>query len=735
MKAVESLGERPVERLTEEEAAAELERLAAEIAHHDELYHGQDAPEISDADYDELRKRNNAVEARFPELIRADSPSRRVGSVPASSFAKVTHSVPMLSLENAFDEADVRDFFAGIRNFFRRPEDVARVAEDTIEVMAEPKIDGLSASLRYEDGRLALGATRGDGVTGEDVTANLRTLKNVPERLKGKGWPAVLEVRGEVYLEREGFFAVNAEREAAGEPVFANPRNVAAGSLRQLDPSITARRPLKFFAYAWGETSEPFAATHAEALEKFRIWGFSVNERSRLCHGVDEVLAAYREIGEARASLPYDIDGVVYKINDLGLQQRLGMVSRAPRWALANKFPAQQAQTVLNDILISVGRQGALTPVAVLEPITVGGVVVQRATLHNEDEIARKDVRIGDTVVIQRAGDVIPQIVSVVLDKRPAGAESFRFPEKCPICGSLAVREEGMVARRCTGGLICAAQAVERLKHFVARDCFDIEGMGAKHIAAFWEDGLVRTPGDIFRLQADQIVGREGWGKISAEKLVAAIGERRRIAFDRFINALGIPQIGQATARLLARHYRSMAHWRAEMEAAAAELDELEKPESSGESEGAESTDKPQKADKAETPAYTGLLDVHGIGADMATDLVGFFAEPHNRDILDNLANEVTVLDYEPPPRRATSPIAGKTIVFTGSLESMSRSEAKARAEALGANVASAVSAKTHYVVIGADAGSKATRAAALGVTTLDEAAWLELAGAAATAG
>ena len=696
-----------VENLTDEEAAAELERLAAEIAHHDRLYHQQDAPEISDADYDALRRRNSEIEARFPGLIRSDSPSRRVGAAPSSGFSKVTHSIPMLSLENAFDEADVRDFFAGIRNFFRRPEDVARVAEDTIEVMAEPKIDGLSAALRYEHGRLVLGATRGDGVTGEDVTQNLRTLASVPKMLSGEGWPDVLEVRGEVYMERDGFFAVNVEREAAGEPVFANPRNVAAGSLRQLDPAITARRPLKFFAYAWGEISTPFAATHAEALQKFRDWGFTVNPRSRLCHGVDEVLAAYREIGADRAELPYDIDGVVYKVNDLGLQQRLGMVSRAPRWALAHKFPAQQAQTVLNDIIIQVGRQGSLTPVAVLEPITVGGVVVQRATLHNEDEIARKDVRIGDTVIVQRAGDVIPQIVGIVPERRPAGAEPYKMPDHCPICGSLAVREPGIVARRCTGGLICAAQAVERLRHFVSRDCFDIEGMGTKHIVEFWEDGLIRGPGDIFRLTADRIIGREGWGELSAQKLIAAIDARRRISLDRFINALGIPQVGQATARLLARHYRSLAHWREEMEAAQAE----------------------------DSPAHAGLLDVHGIGADMAADIVGFFAEPHNRDLLDDLTREeVTVLDYEPPTRASASPLAGKTIVFTGGLEAMSRSEAKARAEALGANVASSVSAKTNYVVIGADAGSKAAKAAALGVTTLDEAEWLKLAGAGETA-
>ncbi len=689
-----------VENLTETEAAAELERLAAEIAHHDRLYHQQDAPEISDAEYDALRQRNNAIEARFSELIRSDSPSRRVGAAPSSGFAKVTHSIPMLSLENAFDEEDVRDFFAGVIRFLRRPGD-APEAEWIIDVMAEPKIDGLSAALRYERGRLVLGATRGDGVTGEDVTANLRTLSTVPKQLSGKGWPEIVEIRGEVYMEREGFFAVNAEREAAGEPVFANPRNVAAGSLRQLDPAITARRPLKFFAYAWGETSAPFAQTHEEALARFQDWGFTVNPRSCRCIGLAAINDFYRGIAVDRAELPYDIDGVVYKVNDLALQNRLGMVSRAPRWALAHKFPAQQAQTVLNDILIQVGRMGSLTPVAVLEPITVGGVVVQRATLHNEDEIARKDVRKGDTVIIQRAGDVIPQVVSVVLERRPADSEPYQFPDHCPICGSLAVREPGMVSRRCTGGLICAAQAVERLRHFVARDCFDIEGMGAKHIAAFWEDGLIRGPGDIFRLSAEKIVGREGWGETSAQKLIAAIDERRRIALDRFINALGIPQVGQATARLLARHYRSLSNWRREMEA----------------------------AQDAENPALAELLDVHGIGADMAADIIGFFAEPHNRDLLDDLTREIEVLDYEAPSRATASPLAGKTIVFTGGLESMSRSEAKARAEALGANVASSVSAKTHYVVIGADAGSKAAKAAALGVTTLDEGEWLKLAG------
>ena len=702
-----NIAARPVDLLIEAEAKGELARLAAEIAHHDRRYYAEDAPEITDAEYDELRRRNAAIEARFPELIRADSPSRRVGAAPAAGFSKVTHRVPMLSLENAFTEEEVRDFFAGVRNFFRRPEDLARVAEDAIEVMAEPKIDGLSAALRYEGGRLVLAATRGDGVTGEDVTANMRTLRTVPGRLRGKGWPEVIEIRGEVYMERAAFLAFNAERAAAREQVFANPRNFAAGSLRQLDPAVTASRPLNFFAYAWGEASETFARTQSEALERLREWGFSVNERSKLCRGIDQIMAYYRDLAENRVKLPYDIDGVVYKINDLALQNRLGMRSRAPRWALAHKFAAERAQTVMRDIMITVGRQGTLTPTAVLEPVTVGGVVVQRATLHNEDEIQRKDARIGDTVIVQRAGDVIPQIVEVVLEKRPKDARPYEFPDHCPVCGSLAVREEGFAARRCTGGLICAAQAVERLKHFVSRDCFDIEGLGEKHITAFWHDGLIRQPGDIFRLDPAVIAEREGWGEVSANKLVAAIDERRRITLDRFINALGIPQVGQATARLLARHYRSLDNWRREMETA-------QDPESS---------------------ARAHLLDVHGIGEDMAADIIGFFAEPHNRAVLDDLERVgVRVVDYEAPAQTAASPLAGKTIVFTGGLESMSRSEAKARAEALGANVASSVSAKTDYVVIGADAGSKATKAAALGVKTLDEAAWLELAGLTETA-
>jgi DNA ligase (NAD+) len=693
--------ETPIAELDEKAAKAELKRLAEAIAHHDQLYHAKDAPEISDADYDTLRRRNAAIEQRFPALVRADSPSRRIGAAPATGFAKVTHAKPMLSLDNAFDEEDVRAFFASVRNFFRRPEDLERVEPAAIEVAAEPKIDGLSCSLRYERGALKLAATRGDGIAGEDVTANVKTLKNVPHRMTGRGWPEHIEIRGEIYLERAGFFALNAEREKAGEPVFANPRNAAAGSLRQLDSGITATRPLKFFAYAWGEASEAIAKTHWQALKHFKEWGFAVNPRSKLCRGVEEVLAFHRAMAAERAELPYDIDGVVYKVNDLDLEERLGFASRAPRWALAHKFPAQQAQTVLQEIIIQVGRQGTLTPVAVLEPITVGGVVVQRATLHNEDEIQRKDIREGDTVIIQRAGDVIPQVVGVVLERRPKGSKPYRFPHKCPICESLAVREPGEAAWRCTGGLICAAQAVERLRHFVQRDAFDIEGLGAKHIAEFWEDKLIKTPADIFRLDFEAIAKREGWGEQSAKKLADAIDARRTIALDRFIFALGIPQVGQQTAKLLARHYRSFQHWRAAMIA----------------------------AQDRDGEAWRTLNDINGIGEDMATDIAGFFAEQHNLDLLDDLLRYLRVADYEAARAASNSALAGKTIVFTGTLTAMSRSEAKARAEALGANVAGSVSGKTDYLVVGADAGSKAEKAKALGVTTMTEEEWLAMAG------
>ena len=689
----------PVEDLTPEQAAAELARLAKDILTHDKRYYREDAPEISDADYDALRRRNAAIEARFPELVRPDSPSARVGAGPAAGFAKLRHAVPMLSLGNAFDESDIAEFLARIRRF------LGLGAEAELAILAEPKIDGLSASLRFEKGVFVQGATRGDGATGEDITANLRTIADLPKTLAGQApdvleVPRVLEIRGEVYMRRDDFQRMNARQEAAGEKVFANPRNAAAGSLRQLDSTVTAGRPLHFFAYAWGEVSAPLGETMAEARDRLAAWGFSLNEPARLCHSLDEVMDYYREIMAARPALPYDIDGVVYKVNRLDWQERLGFVSRAPRWAIAHKFPAEQAQTVLKAIEIQVGRTGALTPVARLEPITVGGVVVSNATLHNEDEIARKDVREGDTVVVQRAGDVIPQVVSVVTEKRPKGARPFDFPGHCPACGSLAMREPGEAVRRCTGGLICPAQAVERLKHFVSRDAFDIEGLGAKQIEAFLHDDLIRTPGDIFRLRdhAEAIEAREGWGEQSVSNLIAAVEARRRIGLDRFIYALGIRQVGQATARLLALNYETLDHWRASMTAAADE---------SG-------------------PDYADLVNIDGIGPAVAADIAGFLAEPHNREVLDDLAAELDIQDAS-APETAGSPVAGKTVVFTGTLETLTRSEAKARAEALGAKVAGSVSKKTDYVVVGADAGSKAKKAADLGIATLSERDWLAM--------
>ena len=678
------------------QAATELARLAAAIAHHDSLYYQQAAPEISDGEYDNLRRRNEAIEARFPDLARPDSPSRRVGAAPAGGFAEVVHSVPMLSLSNAFDEADVAEFIARIRRF------LSLDAEVEVALVAEPKIDGLSCSLRYEQGRLVQGATRGDGARGENVTANVRTIADLPARLAGRDWPDVVEVRGEIFMGRDDFQSLNARQEAAGEKIFANPRNAAAGSLRQLDSRITATRPLHFAAYHWGEISAPLGETIWDVRQRFAAWGFTMNEPTRLCHGLEEALAHYREIMDKRPELPCDIDGVVYKVNRLDWQARLGFVSRAPRWAVAHKFPAEQARTILRAIDIQVGRTGVLTPVARLEPITVGGVVVSNATLHNEDEIARKDVRLGDTVIVQRAGDVIPQVVAVVLEKRPRKSTPYNFPERCPVCDSAAVREPGEVARRCTGGLICPAQAVERLKHFVSRNAFDIEGLGGKHIVAFWQDGVIRTPADIFRLksQADAIAEREGWGEQSVAKLLAAIEARRTISLDRFVYALGIRQVGQTTARLLARHYTTLDQLRQSMAAAA----------------------DPESAD------YADLVNIDGIGPAMAADVAGFFAEAHNAEVLDDLAAELDIIPLA-PAQTTDSPIAGKTVVFTGTLETMSRGEAKSRAEALGAKVAGSVSKKTDYVVVGADAGSKAKKAADLGVTTLSEADWLALIG------
>lgn len=688
--------ETPVESLTEAQARRELARLAMEIAHHDALYHQQDAPEISDADYDALRQRNEVIEARFPKLVRSDSPSRRVGAPVAAGFAKVKHSRPMLSLSNVFSEEEARDFIARVRRFLGLAED------DPIEIVAEPKIDGLSASILYEQGALIRAATRGDGTVGEDITANLRTIAALPDRLP-QGAPDMLDVRGEVFMTRDDFFALNKRQEQEGEKIFANPRNAAAGSVRQLDSSITARRPLSFFAYSHGEISRQPAKSHWEFLERLRDWGFPTNPLSRLCRNAEEVLEAYAAFLSDRAKIPYDIDGVVYKVNRLDWQERLGTVSRAPRWATAHKFPAQQAETVLNRITIQVGRTGALTPVAELEPLTVGGVVVARATLHNEDEIARKDVREGDTVVVQRAGDVIPQVVRVIMEKRPRGAKPYAFPAECPCeLKTPTMREPGEAVRRCTGDLACPYQRVERLRHFVSRDAFDIEGLGAKHIESFWTDGIIKRPGDIFRLKAKRadIAEREGWGKQSAGKLIAAIDDRREISLDRFIYALGIRQIGQATARLLARNYGSFAAFEAAMKDAA----------------------------DREGTAYQDLININGIGRSMAEDIVTFFSEPHNMDEVDDLEAQLTIVDFA-APATAGSPVAGKTVVFTGSLERMTRNEAKARAESLGAKVAGSVSKKTDYVVVGADAGSKARKAEELGVETLSEDEWLALIG------
>jgi DNA ligase (NAD+) len=686
----------PVDELTAAQARRELARLAMEIAHHDALYHQQDAPEISDAEYDALRQRNDAIEARFPDLIRKDSPSRRVGAPAVGGFAKVRHARPMLSLSNVFSEEEARDFIARVRRFLGLGED------DPIEIVAEPKIDGLSASLRYEHRTFQRGATRGDGTVGEDITANLRTIEALPDTLP-KSAPDILDIRGEVFMTRNDFFALNKRQEDRGEKIFANPRNAAAGSVRQLDPSITARRPLSFFAYSYGEVSDLPATSHWDFLERLRDWGFPTNPLSRLCRNAEDVLDAYATFHSERAKIPYDIDGVVYKVNRLDWQDRLGTVSRAPRWATAHKFPAQQAQTILKNITIQVGRTGALTPVAELEPLTVGGVVVSRATLHNEDEIARKDIREGDTVVVQRAGDVIPQVVSVVMEQRPRGSKPYVFPAECPCeLRTPTIREPDEAVRRCTGGFACPYQRVERLRHFASRDAFDIEGLGAKHIEAFWKDGIIRRPGDIFRLKGrrDEIAEREGWGAQSVGNLIAAIDDRRKIPLDRFIYALGIRQVGQATARLLARNYGSFAAFRASMRDAA----------------------------DREGQAYQDLTNIDGIGPSMADDLIAFFSEPHNMDEVDDLEAQLTIADFE-APTTAGSPVAGKTVVFTGSLERMTRNEAKARAESLGAKVAGSVSKKTDYVVVGADAGSKARKAEELGVKTLTEDEWLTMIG------
>lgn len=683
--------------LTLEDAKARHKKLVKEIARHDELYHGKDNPEISDAEYDRLRRELEKIEAEYPELITKDSPTAKVGAAPAKGFKKVQHSVPMLSLSNVFSEEELNDFIDKVKRFLNVTSD--------IEVVCEPKIDGLSCSLRYEHGKLVLAATRGDGFEGEDITANVQYIDDIPKSLP-KGVPDVLEVRGEIYMRRDDFVALNKRQEEAGKQIFANPRNAAAGSVRQLDSSITAQRPLHFFGYALGEVSSKIADTQWGIRKILKSYGFVESEPAVKCGTPEDIMAYYNRVMAMRPDLSYEIDGVVYKVNDLALQERLGFVSRSPRWATAHKFPAERAVTILNGIDIQVGRTGTLTPVARLEPITVGGVVVSNATLHNEDEIERKGVRIGDHVVIQRAGDVIPQIVEVLIEKRTGKEKIFKFPDHCPVCHSLAIREEGEVARRCTGGLICSAQAVERLKHFVSRLAFDIEGLGAKIIEEFYQDGLIKNPADIFRLEENDkksltpLRAREGWGDLSAKNLFEAIEKRRTIPLDRFIYALGIRQIGEATAKKLAGFYTTFEHMREEIE----------------------------KAHDENSEAYADIMNIEDVGPSVAGDLIGFFAEKHNRDILDELQKELTILPYE-RPKAVNSPVAGKTVVFTGTLVTMTRAEAKANAERLGAKVAGSVSKKTDYVVAGEDAGSKLKSAKELGVTVLTEEEWKNLIG------
>ncbi len=676
-----------IARLTPEAAAEELARLASKIARHNALYHREDAPQISDADYDALVRRNAGIEAAFPDLVRADSPSRLVGSTPAAGFGKITHSKPMLSLDNVFSDDEAHEFVARVRRF------LGLATDEPVALLAEAKIDGLSCSLRYETRRLASGATRGDGTTGEDVTANVRHIVGLPMVLPSDA-PAIVEVRGEVYMRKTDFAALNERQAAAGAKVFANPRNAAAGSLRQLDAGITAARPLAFLAHGWGEMAAVPGDTQSAVMAAIGGWGFDIGDLRASCPDVAAALAFTRSIEARRADLPFDIDGVVYKVERLDWQARLGQVARSPRWAVAHKFAAEQAETTLLAIDIQVGRTGALTPVARLVPVTVGGVVVTNATLHNGDEIARLDVRVGDRLRVQRAGDVIPQILGVV----PGAGErtaAFVFPEICPVCGSHAVREAGEVVVRCTGGLTCAAQRNERLRHFVSRQAFDIEGLGAERIEAFAGAGLIATPADIFRLTAAQLLALPGFKAKSVENLLAAIAARRTIGLDRFFFALGIRHVGETTGRDLARALGSADALR-EVATAAAD----------------------------DTEARGRLTDIGGIGTVVAQALIDFFGEPHNRATFADLLAEVTP---EPLVAAKVTALTGQTVVFTGALTALTRDEARAQAEALGAKVAGSVSARTGLVVAGADAGSKRAKAEALGVRVIDEAEWQAL--------
>jgi DNA ligase (NAD+) len=703
-----------VAQLTKAQAKVELKRLALEIESHDKHYYQEDAPKISDADYDGLRKRFNAIEARFPEFVTSDSPSQKIGAQPSGRFAKVRHAVPMLSLDNAFAEEDVVDFVARIRRFLKLGDD------DKIAFSAEPKIDGLSMSLRYRGGELVTAATRGDGAEGEDVTANIRTLEDVPKKLKGRNVPDVCEVRGEVYMTKQAFLALNERQKAAGDTIFANPRNSAAGSLRQKDPGITASRPLGFFAYAWGQMSEMPADTQSGMIKWFERCGFKTNPLTELCRSVEELLAFHREIETQRSHLDYDIDGVVYKIDRIDWQERLGFVSRTPRWAIAHKFPAERAMTVLRDIEIQVGRTGSFTPVGKLEPIGVGGVIVQNVTLHNEDYIKGiggdgeqlregRDIRVGDTVIVQRAGDVIPQVVDVVLDKRPRDAKPYHFPKKCPcplhtdvVREETATGEEGARAR-CTGEFACPYQKIEHLKLFASRRAFDIDGLGEKQIEFFFENGWVREPADIFTLEARnpklKLEEIEGYGQTSVRNLFEAIRRRRKIALERFIFALGMRHVGETTALALARGYGSWAAFH----------------------------DACLKVAKGDEEAIAEMDALDQIGDTVIASIAAYFGESHNRGIVERLTREVTILDAEKP--KSNSAIAGKTVVFTGALEKMTRDEAKAMAERLGAKASGSVSKKTDYVVAGPGAGSKLAEAKKHGVAVLTEDEWLKLVG------
>ncbi|HEY5712869.1 MAG TPA: NAD-dependent DNA ligase LigA [Allosphingosinicella sp.] len=698
--------------MTESQAAERLEELAHEIARHNRLYHTDDAPEISDADYDALIRENAALEARFPDLVREDSPSRQVGAAPATFLAKVPHALPMLSLDNAFADEEVADFLARVRRFLSLG-DAAELA-----LTAEPKIDGLSCSLRYEKTVLVLAATRGDGATGEDVTPNARTIRDIPQRLPA-GAPDVFEIRGEVYMAKADFAALNARLLAEAEDPdkarqFANPRNGAAGSLRQKDAAVTASRPLRFYAHGWGEVSALPADTQLGVMRAIESWGAPIAHDIGRFTDLAGLLGHYRKIEAGRADLPFDIDGVVYKVDRIDLQRRLGQVARAPRWALAHKFPAEKAETMLEAIDIQVGRTGKLTPVARLKPVSVGGVTVTNATLHNADEIARLGVRVGDRVRIQRAGDVIPQVLENLTpnEDRPA----FVFPDKCPECQSDAVREEGEVDIRCTGGLICPAQRVERLRHFVSRHALDIEGLGIVHIESFFRDGLLQSPADIFTLTKEQLLGRERWAEISAANLIAAIDAKRTPPLDRFLYALGIRHVGEVTARDLARRYRSWAGFEAMIDGTLALRRDFEASEDEEE----------RKFLARRSKAVVEAVGTQNIGPEVANALLDFFEEPHNRETLAAIfAAGVVVADVVHEVRE--SPVTGKTIVFTGSLEALSRDEAKAQAEALGAKAAGSVSAKTDLIVAGPGAGSKLKKAQELGIEVIDEAAWLEI--------